>query len=101
MRNACDSDSRCGLACDASARNAKSLAMRVERCEPLRSERRRVLTWIRDLASKKSQCFAETSFVVSLNWVGVAGTFVVFYFTQYLYTFSRIVNSRFLGSFST
>ena len=26
MRNACDSDSRCGLACDASARNAKSLA---------------------------------------------------------------------------
>ena len=36
MRNACDSDSRCGLACDASARDAKSLAMRVERCEPLR-----------------------------------------------------------------
>ena len=34
MRNACDSDSRCGLACDASARDAKSLAMRVERCEP-------------------------------------------------------------------
>ena len=26
-----------GLACDASARDAKSLAMRVERCEPLRS----------------------------------------------------------------
>ena len=24
LRNACDSDSRCGLACDASARNAKS-----------------------------------------------------------------------------
>ena len=39
MRNACDSDSRCGLACDASTRDAKSLAMRVERCEPLRSER--------------------------------------------------------------
>ena len=36
MRNACDSDSRCGLACDASARDAKSLAMWVERCEPLR-----------------------------------------------------------------
>ena len=35
MRNACDSDSRCGLACDASTRDAKSLAMRVERCEPL------------------------------------------------------------------
>ena len=35
MRNACDSDSRCGLACDASARDAKSLAMWVERCEPL------------------------------------------------------------------
>ena len=34
MRNACDSDSRCGLACDASARDAKSLAMWVERCEP-------------------------------------------------------------------
>ena len=33
MRNACDSDSRCGLACDASARDAKSLAMWVERCE--------------------------------------------------------------------
>ena len=28
---------RCGLACDASARDAKSLAMRVERCEPLRN----------------------------------------------------------------
>ena len=38
MRNACDSDSRCGLACDASARDAKSLALRVERCEPLSSE---------------------------------------------------------------
>ena len=35
MRNACDSDSRCGSACDASAPDAKSLAMRVERCEPL------------------------------------------------------------------
>ena len=32
---ACDSDSRCGLACDASAHDAKSLAMWVERCEPL------------------------------------------------------------------
>ena len=29
MRNACDSDSLCGLACDASARDAKSLAIRV------------------------------------------------------------------------
>ena len=37
MRNACDSDSRCGLACDASVRDAKSLAMWVERCEPLRT----------------------------------------------------------------
>ena len=37
MRDACDSDSRCGLACDASARDAKSLAMRVEQCEPLSS----------------------------------------------------------------
>ena len=37
MRNACDSDSCCGLACDASARDAKSLAMWVERCEPLSS----------------------------------------------------------------
>ena len=37
MRNACDSDSRSGLACDASARDAKSLAMWVERCEPLRN----------------------------------------------------------------
>ena len=36
MRIACDSDSRCGLACDASARDAKSLAMWVERCEPLK-----------------------------------------------------------------
>ena len=27
MRSACDSDSRCGLACDASARDAKSLAI--------------------------------------------------------------------------
>ena len=36
MRNACDSDSRCGLACDASTRDAKSLAMWGERCEPLR-----------------------------------------------------------------
>ena len=32
---ACDSDSRCGLACDASVGDAKSLAMWVERCEPL------------------------------------------------------------------
>ena len=39
MRNACDSDSRFSLACDASARDAKSLAMRVERCEPLRGRR--------------------------------------------------------------
>ena len=38
MRNAYDSDSRCGLACDASACDAKSLAIRVERCEPLRSQ---------------------------------------------------------------
>ena len=37
MRNGCDSDSRCGLACDASTRDAKSLAMWVERCEPLRT----------------------------------------------------------------
>ena len=36
MQNACDSDTRCGLACYASARDAKSLAMRVERCEPLK-----------------------------------------------------------------
>ena len=35
MQNARDSDSRC-LACDVSARDAKSLAMWVERCEPLR-----------------------------------------------------------------
>ena len=35
MRKACDSDSRCGLACDASTCDAKSLAMCVERCEPL------------------------------------------------------------------
>ena len=34
MRNACNSDSHCGLACDASARDVKSLAMWVERCEP-------------------------------------------------------------------
>ena len=36
MRNACDSDSRCGLACDVSTRDANSLAMWAERCEPLR-----------------------------------------------------------------
>ena len=30
MRNACNSDSGCGLACNAGARNAKSLAMRVD-----------------------------------------------------------------------
>ena len=36
MRNVCGSDSRCGLACDATACDAKSLAIRVERCEPLR-----------------------------------------------------------------
>ena len=35
LRNVCDSDFYCSLACDASARDAKSLAMRVERCEPL------------------------------------------------------------------
>ena len=35
MQNACNPDSRCSLACDASARDAKSLVMRVERCEPL------------------------------------------------------------------
>ena len=39
MRSACDSDSRCGLACDASARDANSLVMWVERCEPLRCGR--------------------------------------------------------------
>ena len=44
MRNACDSDSRCGLTCDASARNAKSLAMRVERCKPLRTTTRKATT---------------------------------------------------------
>ena len=36
MPKACESDSRCGSACDASTRDAKSLAMWVERCEPLR-----------------------------------------------------------------
>ena len=36
VRNACDADSRCGWACDASAGYAKSLAMWAERCEPLR-----------------------------------------------------------------
>ena len=37
MRNACNSNSetRCGLTCDGSARDAKSLAMLVERCEPI------------------------------------------------------------------
>ena len=38
MRNACNSDSRSGLARDGSARSAKSLAMWAERCEPLRSQ---------------------------------------------------------------
>ena len=38
MRNACDSDSRCGLACPTRARDAKSRAMWVERCEPLSAE---------------------------------------------------------------
>ena len=36
MRNACDADSHCGLACDASACHAKSLTIWIERCEPLR-----------------------------------------------------------------
>ena len=49
MRNACDSDSRCGLACDASARDAKSLAMWVERCEPL-SHGRSMLRLLQDNA---------------------------------------------------
>ena len=40
MRNACDLDSRCGVACDASARDIKSLAIRVERCEPLITSRK-------------------------------------------------------------
>ena len=40
MRNACDSDSHCGLACDASTCDATSLAMWVERCEPLSSRSR-------------------------------------------------------------
>ena len=39
MQNACDSDSGCALACDASTCDAKSLAMWVERCEPLRRGR--------------------------------------------------------------
>ena len=34
-----DSHSRCCLACDASAHDAKSLTMWVERCEPLRHDR--------------------------------------------------------------
>ena len=37
IRNACDLDSRCGLACDATACNAKLLAIQVERCEPPRA----------------------------------------------------------------
>ena len=36
MQYACDLDSRCAVACKASARGAKSLAMWVERCEPQR-----------------------------------------------------------------
>ena len=36
MQNACDSDFRCDLACDASVGETKSLAKWVERCEPLR-----------------------------------------------------------------
>ena len=35
MQNACDFDFCCGLACDASAGDAESLAMLPERCEPL------------------------------------------------------------------
>ena len=35
MQNARDLDSRCGLACDANAGDAKSLVMWVERCQPL------------------------------------------------------------------
>ena len=45
MRNACDSYSRCGLACDASTCDAKSLAMWVERCEPLSSLPMHEVTW--------------------------------------------------------
>ena len=37
IERCCDSDSRCGLACDASTCDAKSLATCVERCEPLSS----------------------------------------------------------------
>ena len=48
MRNASDSDSRCSLACDASARDAKSLAMWVERCEPLRTCTKIVLELVFD-----------------------------------------------------
>ena len=45
MRNAWDSDSRCGLACDASTRDAKSLVLWVERCEPLRSQLMESVVW--------------------------------------------------------
>ena len=42
MRNACDSDSCCGLACDAeSLAMPNPLAMWVERCEPLRPKGQR------------------------------------------------------------
>ena len=63
MRNACDSDSRCGLACDASAcdasaRDAKSLATRVERCEPLR------LRWV---ASSLATCHVRDSVAVRVR----------------------------------
>ena len=62
MRNACDSDSRADLACDASARDAKSLAMRVERREPLsledkkgNSERKMKITGDRDRDNREKK----------------------------------------------
>ena len=69
------SDSRCGLACDASACDAKSLAMWFERCEPLRLELKHiVLTRVhaqrlmrRHASKKDSWKSLESAFAESSN----------------------------------
>ena len=80
MQSTCDSDFRCGLACEASARNAKSLVMWVEQCEPLSSEETCSISPI--LVNPTSNSAAEECFRLTLrNCAGVyfvPGVFALF-----------------------
>ena len=70
MRNFRVTDSRCGLACNASAHDAKSLAMWVERCEPEAGETASKTAWV--LASMEQK--------VAKKKVGFGDDFCCFFF---------------------